>query len=328
MKLKQLFLAAAVVFAGLLSLRAQPVNVQQFQNIQQLRQSQQPLAGATTVTNAPELYPSENEDVGPQHILRLNPRPKYFDLLLDSQVFFTDNANFAQGAAVIGSAVFVNTVQASFMPADLKIGPGKLSPAAGFISQWYNYENNQLKSLDFNAQTAFVSARYSINNWQFGAGGNYTRLLDQASYNQTYQEWLPALSLQRLFPVGKKLLFALGNQADYRFTTVPATTGTAPDSNDRFDDTVSLTANWQITPHLAFQPYARFQYSYYIHNTLQNSDRNDYLSSAGLTLTYYFNQNLSLRGFYNANLKQSSDAFTPAYQEMNEGLGVALNFKF
>src|SRR5450432_199083 len=58
-----------LIFAGLLSLQAQPVNVQQFQNTQQAQQMQTSLSGLKNATNAPELYPAENTDVGPQHIL-------------------------------------------------------------------------------------------------------------------------------------------------------------------------------------------------------------------------------------------------------------------
>jgi hypothetical protein len=327
MKLNQFF-PAGLVFFWLVSLHAQPVNVQQFQNTQQAQQLQQPLPGLNTATNAPEIYPGENADTGPQRILRLAPRPDYFSVLLDSQVFYSDNANFAQGSAIIGSAVFVNTAQIAFTPPEMKLGPGKFAPAAGFISQWYNYGNNQMTSLDFDAQTAFISGRYSLDNWQFGLGGNYTRLLSQGGYDQTYSEWLPALTAQRIFQVNDNLLFVIGNQVDYHFTSVPPTPGTSTEINNRFDDAVSLTLSWQITHQLVLQPYYRFQYSNYRYDTLQTSDRNDYLNSFGVTLSYYVSKNLSLRTFFNYNIKRSDDSFTPAYHEYNGGGGAALNFAF
>ena len=203
--------ALLLIFAGVFSLQAQPVNVQQFQNTQQAQQMQRPLTELKNATNAPELYPAESSDVGPQHILRLKPRPDYFDVFFDSQVFYSDNANFAQGSAIIGSAVFVNTVQAAFTPPAFNLGPGQISFAAGYISQWYNYGDSRMTSDDFNAQTAFVSSRYDLGNWQFGLGGNYTRLLNQGDYAQTYSEWLPVLTVQRMFPIGEKLLFVAGN---------------------------------------------------------------------------------------------------------------------
>jgi hypothetical protein len=256
------------------------------------------------------------------------PRPDYFNVLFDSQVFYSDNANFAEGKDIIGSPVFVNTVQAAFTPPEITLGPGKFAATAGYISQWYNYGNNKMTSFDFDAQTAFVSGRYTLDNWQFGLGGNYTRLLSQPDYAQTYSEWLPALTVQRIFPVNDILLFAINNQVDYHFTSEPPIPGTSTEINNRFDEAVSLTMSWQITSHLNFQSYYRFQYSNYRYNTLQTSDRNDYLNSFGVTLAYYFNKNFSMRTFFNYNIKQSDDPFTPAYHEYNGGVGANLNFSF
>jgi hypothetical protein len=326
----------SLVFTGIISVRAQPVNVQQFQNTQQAQQLQQQISGFNAATNAPEIYPGEDADTGPQRILRLTPRPDYFSVLLDSQVFYSDNANFAEGAAKIGSSVFVNTVQAAFSPPDMKLGPGKFGPAFGYVSQWYNYGSHRMMSLDFDAQTAFISGRYTLGNWQFGLGCNYTRLLDQGDYAQTYSEWLPAFTAQRIFPVNDNVLFVIGNQVDYHFTSVPTssatnnTTGSTGSSevNNRFDDAVTVTVSWQISRNWNLQPYYRFQYSNYRYDTLQNASRNDYLNSFGVTLAYYVSKNLSIRTFFNYNIKQSDDPLTPAYHEWNGGAGAAVNFSF
>jgi Putative beta-barrel porin 2 len=327
MKLNWAFLVISLVFAGVVSTVAQPVNVQQFQNNQQQQQFKVPPYGLTT-TNAPELYPGETTDVGPQHILRATPRWNYFNVYFDSQVFYSDNANFAQGSSIIASSVFVNTVQAAITPPPITLGQGKLTPTAGVISQWYNYGNNQMASLDFDALTFFISERYNANNWQVSLGANYTRLLDQGDYNWTYEEILPALAVQRFFPIEDKLLVVLGNQVDYHFTDVPSTPGTSTQINNRFDEIVNLGLSWQLTRNLVLQPYGRFQYSLYRHNTLQTSSRTDYLYSTGVALTYYFNRYLSLRTFFNYNFKQTDDAVSPAYHEYNGGIGGTLNFNF
>jgi hypothetical protein len=327
-KIHRILAITALVFAGAVCLRAQPVNVQQFQNIQQAPQFQTHQPGSLSTTNAPELFSGEDADTGPQRILRLAPRPDYFDVFLDSQVFYSDNANFVQGAAVIGSAVFVNTVQTAYTPPDVKWGSGRFAPTAGFVSQWYNYGNHRMAKYDFDAQTVFVGGRYTLDDWQFGLGGNYTRLLSQPGYSQTYSEWLPALTVQRIFPVNDRLLLVLNNQLAYHFSSVPSTLGTYTEINNRLDEAISLTVSWQIMSRLNLQPYVRFQYSNYRHNTLQNSDRNDYLSSCGVTLAWYFNKQVSLRTFFNYNVKQTNDPFTPAYHEDNGGVGVNLNLTF
>ena len=221
---------ASVLYLGfcgrVFSTAAQPVNVQQFQNNQQQQQFKVPPYGLTA-TNAPELYPGESTDVGPQRILRGTPRWDYFNVFFDSQVYYSDNANFAQGVGHHCSSVFVNTVQATITPPPITLGPGKLTPTAGAINQWYNYGNNQMASFDFDALTFFVSGRYDVNNWQVNLGANYTRLLDQGDYNWTYEELLPVLAVQRFFPIGEKLMFIVGDQVDYHFTDVPPTPGTS-----------------------------------------------------------------------------------------------------
>jgi hypothetical protein len=319
-----------LILSGYLSLHAQPVNVQQFQNTQQTRQSEQPLAGLLAGTNAPDLYPGESTDVGPQRILRVNPRPEYFNVLLDSQVFYSDNANFAQGKFILDSTVYVNTVQAAFTTPDFKLGPGKLTLTAGGISQWYNYGNNKMTALDFDAQTLFVGSRYTLNNWMISLGGSYTRLVNQPNYNdQTYQEYLPVLAVQRIFPVNDRFIFVVGNQVDYHFSSVPAVQGAGPtEINNRLDDITSLTFNWQLTRHLILQPGYRFQYSNYRYGSTDwTTDRNDYLNSFGVTLAYYFNKNVSVRTFFNYNIKESDDPST-VYHEYNGGLGGTLTVSF
>lgn len=316
------------VLGGTRLLHTQPAAVQQLQNNQISRQLQVPTSNLIAGTNAPELYRGESTDVGPQRILRLNPKHLYFDLVFDSQVFFSDNANYAQAPFSIASSVFVNTVQAAFAPPASPLGTGKIAYAIGVASQWYNYGDNRLAPLDFNAQTVFASSKYSLDKWQLGVGVNLTRLVNQGDYSETYREFMPNLGVQRVIPLNDQMFFSVGDLVDYHLTEVPSVAGSRTDINDRLDNVASLTFTWQATRHLIFQPYYRFQYSYYQHNTLAASDRNDYLHSLGLTAAYYFNQNVSLRAFVNYNRKQSDDPFTPAYHEMNGGIGVSLDIKF
>jgi hypothetical protein len=316
------------ISGGVLTLHAQPAAIEQLQNQQLQQQLQTPPPALFAGTNAPELYTGENADVGPQRILRLNPRPLYFDVLLDSQVFYSDNANYAQEPAAVGSAVFVNTAQATLTPPVFALGAGKAAVAVGLASQWYNYGHNQLENLDFDAETVFLSGKYTYGNWQIGAGINLTRLVSQENYNETYREFMPNLGVQRVIPVNEKMFFALGDLVDYHVTRVPSVLGSLTDINDRLDNVASLTFTWQALPHLLVQPYYRFQYSYYQHDSTGTTDRNDYLQSLGLTAAYYFNQKVSVRAFYNYNRKQTSDPFTPAYLEMNGGVGLTLDIKF
>src|SRR4051812_17872662 len=117
---------------------AQPIPVQQFNEQQQRRQLQEPIKSIAVSTNAPELYPGENEDVGPQSILKLNPRHTLFDVSLDSQYAWTDNNRLAENGK-ISTAYAINTVQAALAPSAYPLGGGQFAPRIGVRSQWYNY---------------------------------------------------------------------------------------------------------------------------------------------------------------------------------------------
>jgi hypothetical protein len=317
----------ASISGGILSLHAQPAAIEQLQNNQITRQLQTPPPNLTN-TNAPELYPGENVDVGPQRILRRLPQNHYFDVLLDSQVFYSTDANYAQQPYAISSWVFVNTIQGAITPPVINLGPGKAAVAVGVASQWYNYGDNRLESLDFNAETFFVSGKYTLGNWQFGLGVNLTRLVSQENYDETYREFMPNIGIQRVIPITDRMFFAVGDLVDYHLTRVPSVLGSRSDINDRFDDIPSLTFTWQATRHLLIQPYYRFQFSNYTHDAPGTSGRNDYLQSVGITAAYYFTSNISVRAFYNYNRRQSDDPFTPPYLEMNGGPGATLEIKF
>jgi len=328
---RALIAAASIsIFHGIA--QAQPAAIQQLQNMQQQQLQLQP--ELRPGTNAPELYTGENEDIGPQRILRVGnqgkaPHRNYLDLNFDTQIFYTDNATFAGGAENrISSWAFVNTAQVAFAPDPYDIGPGKFAPAIGFASQWYNYTDSRVERLDFDAQTSFINLRYLLGYWQFSLGANYTRLASQNTYTETYNEWLPNLSVQRVLPIKDNMAFVLGDAIDYHFTHVPTFTATRNDINDHFDNTIYLTFNWQATSHLVVQPFYRFQYSYYQFDTLAAFKRNDYLSSTGIALLYNFNQHVSLRTYFNYSTKTTDDSVLSSYDELNGGIGGMLDIRF
>jgi len=328
MKFIRAFVVASLGLIGVVSSPAQPATVQQLQLNQQTMQQQISLPGLRAGTNAPELYTGENADVGPQRILRLNPRPNYFDVLLDSEVFYSDNPSFAQTPNRIQSFVYVNTIQVAFTPPPMDLGPGKIAPYLGYASQWYNYDNIHMSTFDFEAQTAFVGTKYSMGNWLANLGANYTRLLDQDTYNETYHEFLPSLSVQHFFAINDQMLLSLGDQVDYHVSKVPPVFGERDDLNNHFDNIIFLTFNWQLTQHFAVQPFYRFQYSYYPRNVENTSDRNEYLNALGLTLIYNFNQYFSARAYCNYNTESTDDPGTPEYTELNGGVGGSFEIKF
>ncbi len=133
MRTQFFFINLAVIYfaLSLISLRAQPTAVQQMESLQRTME-QQPSLSLKAGTNAPELYPGENEDIGPQHVLRVKPRRTMFEVGVDSQYFYTANALLnPSGQRQISTAVAVNTIQAAFTPGPFKLGKRQVFPHRG-----------------------------------------------------------------------------------------------------------------------------------------------------------------------------------------------------
>ncbi len=70
-----------------------------------LQQSDQPQLQSGD--NAPELYPGESQDIGPQSVLAIKPRKTLVEAIADSEFFHTDNVfldhNYHQSSGVLVS---------------------------------------------------------------------------------------------------------------------------------------------------------------------------------------------------------------------------------
>src|SRR3954467_3099221 len=87
---------ACVLMLAAVSVVAQPPAVQQQQNTTKIQQQQQRILQYETGQTAPELYPGESEDIGPQRLLKLKPRHEWFEGLVDSQFFYTSNGRLSE----------------------------------------------------------------------------------------------------------------------------------------------------------------------------------------------------------------------------------------
>src|ERR1039457_5109643 len=93
MKTKTLIAFGVCLLAGVGIAGAQtPGAIDQVENVQlrqQLDQAAQQKfdAGASV----PELYPGDDQDVGPQSVLRIKPSQPLFEAMADAQYFYTDN---------------------------------------------------------------------------------------------------------------------------------------------------------------------------------------------------------------------------------------------
>jgi hypothetical protein len=317
------------------SLFAQSSAIEQFQRTQSAPALPKPqILNLSTNKEAPELYPGENTDVGPQHILRLLKRKTYFEVVADSQYLYTDNP-FLSDANKTPTSLFVNTVQAAFAPEPIWLDKAQLAYAIGFRSQWFNYDldgyGQGLNRLDFNAQTAFLNARYQRGAWQLYGGIDFTRLVDQGSYVEAYREYSPTLGCQRFFQINEHFTVIAGVQFSAHSSEVPLQNLPSQEVNDRFDGALNLSCSYEIAPRLFVQPYYRFQYTWYpgFANPLSTVvTRNDTLNTFGTAFIYYFTQNIGARLFLNYEMKAADYSQTYSYHKFDAGGGLSLNFRF
>lgn len=328
MKIIRITLLAAAVLGSSL-LRAQPVPVQQFGE-QQRQQSRvrDALKPSVVSTNVAELYPGENDDVGPQQILQLNERRTHFEALIDSQYIYTDNNRLTENNK-IATGLAINTAQFALAPTPYKLGPGQFAPRVGIRSQWYNYGLGGESSedvLDFNAQSAFVGALFQYEQkWDFAGLVEYNRLLDQKEYNEFYKEFTTSLGVQRYFMLRENMMFAVGWLGMYHFTDVDPTP--RRDVNDRLDNTLALTLSYQPVDKLILQPLYRLQYTYYP-RTVFGDSRNDLFNIFGGSVSYYFTRQIVGRVYGTYTMRETDDAFTPSYRKLDGGLGGSVIFRF
>jgi hypothetical protein len=342
-------LLLSFIVLSAISLCAQPAPstaVQQLQNSQQ-NMEQSPLVGLRAGGSAPETYTNETSDTGVQHILRIIPKPTIWEVVADSRFFYTDNATLSQrtaGNPLTSAGVFINTVSAAYAPTPYRLGAGRFAPDAGYRAQWYNYEGGTLpggksaSSLDFNAQTVFLGAKYLLpGNWDFFGEFDYTRIVQQPDYGiEFYHALVPSAGVQKLFQVNHNSLVAASLQTDYNFSWSPGYSLAGQyytHSQDRWDGTFSLAYSWQPVPKVVVQPYYRLTYTRYQFDSAgNNTGRNDVLNSVGISVAYYFTPWLSLQTFDNYDAKSSGDnsvpGFNPGYRAFDLGFELTATIRF
>lgn len=305
-----------------------PVATQQAQNFQQSMELQKPLLSLRPGTNAPEIYPGENADIGEQHILKVLPRRTLFTATLDSEYLYTDNALLTQHP-YISSSEFVNTLVAGLAPTPFRFGPGRLEPQLGYAGQWYDYGlgGHDLSAIDFNVQSVFAGAKYLFpNNWILAGALNYNWYFQESDFKMFYRELVPDVGVQRLIQVGDDSVLAIGVSGDWHQSWQI----NAPHHlQNRADGLFSIAYSYAVTHQLVVQPYYRFQYSYYPKDTSGGPVGHDFLNSFGISAAWFFTPNLSLRLFMNDDSRQVvSDSLAPNYHDWNAGADLTWNVRF
>ena len=275
---------------------------------------------------APDIYPGESSDTGPQSVLLIKPRRTYVEGILDSQYFYTDNA-YLERDLHKHSGVLVSTAQAAIAPSPYDLFGGQAAPRIGFRQQWYDFLEYQTHTpdynqADFNAQTIFADERWMRGNWVFGAGFDYVRLLTTHSYSQFYEEYVPRWEVMRIFPLAEQHAFSLSYQGYWHWSHGPKFFQPNNDFFDRLDEGILATYNYTPCKHVVVQPYYSFKYTHFT-----TIPREDYLQSMGLAVYCMFNEWVSLRPYVTYDKKFSS-THNDGYARFTAGAGLNLTVRF
>ena len=334
MKRTKILLSVVLVCFSISLAKAQPTTaigaVQQQENAQ--RMTQQEMLSLKAGTNAPAIYEGEESDVGPQHILHVASRRTHFQVRADSEYLYTDNAFQAPRIAAFGNlfkafpgTIFVNTLSFALAPEPYRLGNGRFAPTVGLQNQWFNYAIGgpnggtpiDLSVNNFDAETAFIGGRYLLpSDWTLYGRFEYNRFVNQANYlgREFYYDFVPTVGAQKMVKLRDDMMLTFDIKGDYHDSWTkpsPFIFGTPPlGEEDRADLTADLTLNYRATSRLVLQPYGRVQYTYYRYDTTGSlQGRNDQTYSLGAAAIYYFTEGLSLRCFFNQDMRQSSDRF-------------------
>jgi hypothetical protein len=336
-------ITCVALIGTLLSLAiASAQNPNAYQQAQQYNQTQDntqlrlnPNSVYNNGSTAPELYPGESTDVGPQFIVKSKPIRKWFEASADTQYFYTSNA-FLDDQHKKDTGLLVSTAQLSLSPTPFQVwGDDLVAPRLGFRQQWYNYgldtTANQLNNIDFDVQTVFTDVRYRfLKSWVATVGFEWNRLLSHepptADYSEFYKDYSPTWGLEHQFTISDTMSFSIGYQGYYHFSSVDEVPGISPGNvNDRLDESLRFMFTQEVIPYLYFQPFYRFQYTYYTHF---GSNRDDYLHTIGATLTYMVNEWFSARTFVTYDIKGSDNSLVPTYHNLNAGIGISGSISF
>lgn len=319
-----------------------PGAIREVDSVQQRRQMEQTARSHEESESAPEFYPGESSDVGPQSILKSKPRRTWVEAMADAQYFYTDNMFLNEDDKEVAD-VLVGTAQFALAPAAFDLGGGKLAPRIGYRHQWFmfglakdsqitvfdfgtgTFRQSDLSEFDFNAQTVFIDGRWKHENWTIEAGFDFRRLMDTANYDQFYREFVPRWGVQRLFPLSETRAFSVGYEGDYRFadTDLPPPLFES-DFNSRTDHSLVAAYAHSLCKNAIIQPYYRFKYTRFT----EGDHRDDYLHSFGLALHCFFTPQISLRAFAGYDLLESSNPDVPDYKRLDAGGGLNLTCRF
>jgi len=285
----------------------------------------------------PALYPDENEDIGPQSILR-KKKQTWIRGTWDGQMFYTDNMNYEEHHKR-DAVVAVNTLEAALTPPPLITPCGSYRTEIGYRHQFFNYlGGNNRDDFDFDSSTAFADVLMQSKHYEARIGFDYTQLLGfkplhQDDYDEFYHEYVPRWSVQRNFRVCDRSMFSLAYLGSYHFThedppPILALGGVRlgrimSDRSERWEHTFLAAYSVALPCKFVAQPFYRFQF-----NDFVNAPDNYYVQTVGFSLGWFPCSNFGMRGFVGYNWSDAENPRAVEYTKLDAGAGVTATLRF
>lgn len=342
------------VLVLLVSLTVAPLAVRAQTDQIDAAEQRRKLAGAAhafvTGDSAPELYPAESSDVGPQTVLQFKRPHTLFAATVDAQYFYTDNMFLSENGKR-GTDELVSTAEFALAPEPYDLGGGTFAPRIGYRHQWFDFglasdkhatvvvlgppnvvSSVPFNAFDFNVQTLFTDVSWSREDWRVELGFEFARFMSTSRYDEFYKEYVPHLTVERIIPLNDQAAFAVGYTGDYRFSDIapfhPSAFVPIPptDLADRTDHALFASYTQSLCPHAAVQPYAQARFTHFTRSTV--GERNDLVTTLGVALYWTVCSHCELRGFVDYNLRGSDNSAVAEYRQFDAGGGVNLTFRF
>jgi len=189
-----------------------------------LKQQQAQAPAAPSADEPPETYPGENQDLGPQMLLKKKKSKALFEFSSDTMFSWTSNA-FSSAVNPREAGIVAETFSLALAPEPVDLGPGKVGVRAGYRHLLWMYdaakvgrarsvigpEYGSLNGNNFEMSTFFVGANYSFaENWNASLGVDFNRIMND--------EKLDASRIETAVAEGKDSTpseWSLGRMIDY-----------------------------------------------------------------------------------------------------------------
>lgn len=267
---------------------------------------------------APTATDSTDADLGDINVVQRFPKPEMFTLSTSQQFFYTDNVFYAN-AHQQGSAAYLGSYTASFVPYSLRDWTPRIT------LQYNMVRYDSVSSGDFDNENLAFSNQYVFSDdraWTWTATINLSRFTtphnnDHAFYQEVVFDNQITHAQQLIKDV--PLFFVAGYDLAYHMAS--------PDDFDRLDNTLSFSVAYYPIPELSLGPVVRPSVRAYFTNTATQGNRDDFNLSEGFDVTWTPCKYTSLSADFTHSDNYSNNS-GQSYENTTPGVSLTGTLKF